>query len=79
MKLNIDNNTTTQSGLGRSIHQYLKDNKHKEIITIIFTKGKLEINVEEVERVNIYEDSMIIYYKDKNNSYVNLLNITQII
>lgn len=77
MDLNIDYNTIKFSSLGYSIHNVLK-NKRDGILEIIFTKGKYEMEVEQIMRINIYESSIVIILKDNTQHFINLLNVTQI-
>ena len=76
---NMDlNNMTLNNGLGNTVYKKLYDSKKQEIIEIIFTKGKLELNVEEVLRINVYENSMHIFLKENQSIFVNLYTVTTI-
>lgn len=62
-------------GLGEATYRTLK-NKEDDILIIIFTKGKLEIEVKDIERVNVYNESMVIIFKNNKEQFINLLQVT---
>lgn len=62
-------------GLGEATYHTLK-NKKDDILIIIFTKGKLEIEVKDIERVNVYNESMVIIFKNNKEQFINLLQVT---
>lgn len=78
MDLNINYQETPRKSIGYSAYQYFRSNK-KPTIEIIFTKGKIELETEKVERINFYQESIHIIYKDNVIQFVNLNNITQIL
>lgn len=61
--------------LGEATYHTLK-NKADDILIIIFTKGKLEIEVKDIERVNVYNESMVIIFKNNKEQFINLLQVT---
>lgn len=65
-------------GLGYVAYEKIRQSKKQETITIIFTKGKEELTVSEIERINIYNDSMMIFFKDKTSMFINLYQVTTI-
>ena len=64
--------------LGFTVYEKLKQSEKQETITIIFTKGKEELIVDDIDRINIYDDCMNIFFKDKTSMFVNLYQITTI-
>ena len=64
--------------LGQTAYYKLNDNKKQEKIEITFTKGKIEIETQEIERINIYNNSMNLIKKDKTSIFINLYQVTQI-
>ena len=64
------------NGIGNSAYNKLRETKKQETLSIIFTKGKLEILTEDVERINVYDESMNIIKKDNTALFVNLYQIT---
>lgn len=78
MDINIDYNNTKYGSTGYSIEQFLREKKDEDSLSIVFTKGKLELEIADIVRVNIFENSMIIVLKDKSSHLVNLSTVTQI-
>ena len=78
MDLNIDYKQKNESSLGYSAYMCIRNNT-KTTFEIIFTKGKIEVETELIERINFYQYSMNIVYKDKTIQFVNLQNVTQIV
>ena len=76
--MNINKVTHKINGLGYSAYEKLKSSEKQEMITIIFTKGKEDLIVEDIERVNVFDDCMIVILKDNTSTFINLLNVTQI-
>ena len=76
--MKINRVTHQINGLGYSAYEKLRTSDKQETITIIFTKGKEELMVENIERVNVYDESMTIVLKDNTSIFINLLNVTQI-
>lgn len=72
---NINKNSIKLDGIGDATYHTLR-NKDDDILTIIFTKGKLELEVKDIERINIYNDSMIIVFKDNKEQLINLAQVT---
>lgn len=72
---NINMKNTKLGGLGEATYRTLK-NKEDDILMIIFTKGKLEIEVKDIERVNVYNESMVIIFKNNKEQFINLLQVT---
>ena len=79
MDLNIKLTTVKTGTLGHTVYQYFQNNKKKTTIEITLTKGKIELETENIERINFYKNSIIIIYKDRTQQFVNLLNVTQIL
>ena len=75
--MKINNNSDKAASLGSAVVKKLR-NINSDILLIIFTKGKLELEVKEIERVNVYNECMVIVFKDNNQQFINLLNITYI-
>jgi hypothetical protein len=76
--MKINRVTNQINGLGYSAYEKLRTSDKQEIITIIFTKGKEELMVENIERVNVYDECITIVLKDNTSIFINLLNVTQI-
>ena len=76
--MNINKVTHKINGLGYSAYEKLKSSEKQEMITIIFTKGKEDLIVEDIERVNVFDECMIVILKDNTSIFINLLNVTQI-
>ena len=74
--MNINRNVTNLNGLGFSAYEKLRNCGNQEILTIVFTKGKMELETKTIERINVYNDSMNIYHKDDTVKHINLNNIT---
>ena len=74
--ININKQTIQMGSLGNSAYAKLMNDKKKEIIQIIFTKGKLELELQTVERINIYDTAMNIFFKDNTSKFINLMNVT---
>lgn len=74
--MDVNKNTVKINGLGYVAYAKLINNRKSERLEIIFTKGKLELEISEVDRINVYDNSMNIFYKDKRIQYVNLDNVT---
>ena len=72
------NDKALNKGLGTPLYQKLIRSRKQETIEIIFTKGKLEVILDEVERINVYPYSMYIIYKNQQITYINLYQVTQI-
>ena len=72
---NINIKNMKLGGLGEATYRTLK-NKTDDILIIIFTKGKLEIEVKDIERVNVYNESMVIIFKNNKEQFINLLQVT---
>ena len=72
------NDKALNKGLGTPLYQKLIRSRKQETIEIIFTKGKLEIILDEVERINVYPYCMYIIYKNQQITYINLYQVTQI-
>ena len=77
--ITINKNTSKINGLGYSAYFKLIESRKQEKIEIIFTKGKLELLTEEIERINTYDYGLNIIKKDNTIIFVNLFNVTQII
>ena len=73
------NNNTENKGNGYVAYQKLMNSKKQETIEIIFTKGKLIVEMDKVDRINMYSDGMNIFYKDGASIFINLDNATQIL
>ena len=69
-------NTTEIGGLGFVAYEKLRQSEKQELLTIVFTKGKLELETNTIERINVYDESMNIIFKDKTSKYINLQNVT---
>ena len=76
--MKINRVTNQINGLGYSAYEKLRTSDKQEIITIIFTKGKVELMVENIERINVYDECITIVLKDNTSIFINLLNVTQI-
>lgn len=74
---NINKKNVGLGSIGDATYHTLK-NKRDDILTIIFTKGKLELEVKNIERVNVYNESMNIIFKDNKEQFINLLQVTYI-
>ena len=74
---NVNTKNMKLGGLGEATYRTLK-NKADDILMIIFTKGKLEIEVKDIERVNVYNESMVIIFKNNKEQFINLLQVTYI-
>ncbi|MBP5423011.1 MAG: hypothetical protein J6Y78_11275 [Paludibacteraceae bacterium] len=74
--MNVNRIVTDLHGLGFSANEKLGKIGKQEILTIVFTKGKLELETENIERVNVYNCSMTIYLKDNSMKFINLNNVT---
>ena len=74
--MNVNRIVTDLHGLGFSANEKLGIMGKQEILTIVFTKGKLELETENIERVNVYNCSMTIYLKDNSMKFINLNNVT---
>lgn len=72
---NVNTKNMKLGGLGEATYRTLK-NKADDILMIIFTKGKLEIEVKDIERVNVYNESMVIIFKNNKEQFINLLQVT---
>lgn len=72
---NVNTKNMKLGGLGEATYRTLK-NKTDDILMIIFTKGKLEIEVKDIERVNVYNESMVIIFKNNKEQFINLLQVT---
>ena len=72
---NVNTKNMKLGGLGEATYRTLK-NKTDDILIIIFTKGKLEIEVKDIERVNVYNESMVIIFKNNKEQFINLLQVT---
>lgn len=72
------NDKALNKGLGTPLYQKLIRSRKQETIEIIFTKGKLEVILDEVERINVYPYSIYIIYKNQQITYINLYQVTQI-
>lgn len=72
---NINKNGIGLGGVGDATYNKLK-NKRGDILTIIFTKGKLELEIKDIERVNVYNDSMVVIFKDNREYFINLMQVT---
>ena len=64
------------NGLGFVAYWKLRESEKQELLTIVFTKGKLELETNTIERINVYDESMNIIFKDKTTKYINLHNVT---
>lgn len=73
------NNNTENKGNGYVTYQKLNNSKKQETIEIIFTKGKLLIETDKIDRINVYSNGMNIFYKDNTSIFINLDNVTQIL
>ena len=76
--MNINRITHQINGLGYSAYEKLRTSDKQETITIIFTKGKEELMVEDIERINVYDECITIILKDNTSIFINLLNVTQV-
>lgn len=74
--IQINKLTTKIGSIGYGVYAKLKTSRKNETLNIIFTKGKLEIPIETIERINIYDTSLNIVYKDKRTQFINLQNVT---
>lgn len=72
----INKNTTKMDSIGFTAHAKLVNNRDSEIISIIFTKGKLELEGKTIERINVYDNAINIFFKDGRNQFINLMNVT---
>lgn len=72
----INKNTTKMDSIGFTVHAKLVNNRDSETISIIFTKGKLELEGKTIERINVYDNAINIYFKDGRNQFINLMNVT---
>lgn len=78
MDLKINYNEVSRGSLGFLAYGYFTNTK-KPIVEIIFTKGKMELEIELVERIAFGENSMLIAFKDRTTQFINLQNVTQIL
>ena len=78
MDLKINYQEVSRSSNGFYAYSFFT-NSNKPTYEIIFTKGKMELEKETVERIAFNENSMLITYKDKTMQFINLENVTQII
>lgn len=78
MDLKINYQDVSRSSNGYYAHGFFSK-ANKPIVEIIFTKGKMELETELVERIAFNENSMLIAFKDKTIQFVNLDNVTQIL
>jgi len=76
--MKINRVTNQINGLGYSAYEKLRTSDKQETITIIFTKGKEELMVADIERINVYDECITIILKDNTSIFINLLNVTQI-
>lgn len=76
--MKINRVTNQINGLGYSAYEKLRTSDKQETITIIFTKGKEELMVGDIERINVYDECIRIALKDDTSIFINLLNVTQI-
>lgn len=76
--MKINRVTNQINGLGYSAYEKLRTSNKQETITIIFTKGKEELMIEDIERINVYDECITIILKDNTSIFINLLNVTQI-
>lgn len=76
--MKINKVTNQINGLGYSAYEKLRTSDKQETITIIFTKGKEELMVADIERINVYDECITIILKDNTSIFINLLNVTQI-
>ncbi len=76
MKIHINFNNVDFGGTGECAYNFLH-NFHKDQLNIIFTKGKLELDTKDIEKINVYTSSMNIILNDKTTYFVNLETITQ--
>lgn len=75
--MKINNNSEKIGSLGDAATKKLANIKN-DILTIIFTKGKLEVETNNIERINVYDDSMNIILKTNELIFINLQNVTYI-
>lgn len=78
MDLKINYQDVSRSSIGYSAYVFFKFNE-KPLVEIIFTKGKIELEISSVERLVFNEWSINIFYKDRTTQYINLQNVTQIV
>lgn len=72
---NINKKGIELGGLGDATYHKLR-NKRGDILTIIFTKGKLELEVNDIERINVYNESMVVIFKNNKEQLINLTQVT---
>ena len=70
--------TNKSYGLGFTAYEKLRQSDKQETITITFSKGKEDLLVENIERVNVYDDCINIFFKDKTSMFINLYQVTTI-
>lgn len=74
--MDINKKAIKMESIGQSAYAKLVNNRKNEKIEIVFTKGKLDVEVETVERINVYDNSMNIFYKEGTDKFINLSNVT---
>lgn len=74
--MDVNKKIIKMESIGQSAYAKLVNNRKNEKIEIIFTKGKLELEVQTIERINIYDNTMNIFYKDGTDKFINLQNVT---
>lgn len=74
--MDINRKTNDVKSVGFAFYEKLRKSNKQEIITIVFTKGKLDLEVSSIDRVNVYDNSMNIFFKDDTSKAINIYNIT---
>jgi len=80
--MDVNTNYEKHDSLGASFDEFLhrsRSEKKELKFTITFTKGKLEVEAETIQRININNESAIIHYKDGTRGFINLQNVTNIL
>ena len=76
--MQVNNNSVLNGSIGESFYRFFVQKKIAETLTFVMSKGKIEFSEEDIERINIFDNSTFIVMKNGDRKFINLNQITYV-